>query len=504
MLIHGEGDLYGRRYQLLPWHREFLWRWYELDPSPEPDLHWWYDEALVGRERGAVKTEFFGGLALLEFAGPMKFRRRTPIIEVAAASYDQTGELFRQVQIMAGGHNDAPVSASPLCGMLDVFDGEVQYKDGRPGMIRRRAAIAGTSEGGKPTLFLGDELHEWTGNKERVYTVHSAGLSKGMRGGRACLMSTAAAGRGSIPPADTDPLLWRLYARGLLEQNDPTSRFLFDWCEASPHWDLDDPEQLRAALREMTCADITWRVERRARDMETRKVPRHEGERYYLNRFVAMKRDSWLREIPGVWEDNADEHAVPADGSEVVVGVDMALWQDSVGVVVAGRLSDGRVGWWTHAWPPVNGRIDHLAVFGEIAGMIAQRWKIRAVTYDPRYFEVPARLLEDQGIKVIQFNQSPERLVPADQLLYDLTVAHELVHLDDVTLNEHANNAVFRVTERGRYFAKSLSGGHMDLIRAGSMATWELLQPGPSGPASASAKPSSTGSIFRPTGRLNL
>lgn len=505
-LIHGEGDLFGKRYSLLPWHVEFLWRWFEEDPVPGPSP-WWYDEALVGRERGAVKTEFFAGMAALEMGGPAKFRRRTPIVELAAASWEQTGELFRQAQFMCGGPKGHEVPSAPLFGLFDVFEDQIAYRDGRPGMIRRRAAVAGTSEGGKPTLFLGDEMHEWTGRKERVYTVHTAGLSKGLRGGRACVMSTAAAGRGSIPAKDTDPLLWRLYSRGLLQKGDPASRFLFDWCESDPALDMHDPEQLRRALRQMSCADITWRVERRARDIESRKIPLHEAQRYYLNQFIDLAHDSWLSEAPPVWGECFDEGAVPADGSPVVVGVDMALRGDSVGVVAAGFLPDGRVGWHPRNWvPDGSGKIDHLDVFGYIAGVAASRWRVKAVVYDPRFFELPARMLEDQGLRVIEFPQSPERLIPADGHLWQLLLDHQIAHPGDAVLTAHAQAASWRITERGRYLSKGRSG-LMDLVRAGSMATWELCQPeldyGPAQSAGAVAV-GAENEIFRPSGRLDL
>lgn len=476
-LIHGEGDRFGDPFRLLPWHREFLWRWYEVDPA-DPDL-WWYIEALVGAERGAVKTEFFAGLALLEFAGPEDFRRTTPIIHMAAGSYKQAGELFGQAQIMAGGTKDMQVQAAPLFGLFDVFDQEILYRDNRPGRIERIAAEAGTAEGGKTSLFLADEPHEWTGRRERVYTVVSAALTKRNPPGRVCAMSTAGRGRGSFPARDSDPLVWRLYARGKLEAHKPGSRYLFDWREGPPEIDRDNPEELRAALQSMRAAGVAWDVEVRAREIETRKIPWHEACRYYLNQFVELGADSWLNEIPGAWADCAEGDATPEDGSEVVVGVDMALHHDSVGVIVAGRLSDGRVGWYPLHWSAAdNGRIDHLDVFRTIAGTVAQRWNVQAVTYDPRFFEVPARLLEDEGIAVIEFPQSPERLVPADGLLFETLRDHVLAHPDDPVLNAHASAAAWREGERGRYLSKGKSAGHMDLIRAGSMATWELLAGG--------------------------
>jgi phage terminase large subunit-like protein len=472
-LIHGEGDLFAEPYRLLDWHKEFLWRWYELDPAKQDD--WWYQEALVGAERGASKTEFVGAIAMLEFAGPAPFRRPTPIIHVAAASYDQAGELFRQCQIMAGGQGGT-VPQAPMHGLFNVWDTEISFVDGRPGKIERIAAVAGTNEGGKTTLFAADEAHEWTGNKARVHVVITAALTKRMNPGRSITLSTAGAGRGQIPPAPSDPLLWRLYSRGLLAQDDPESRFLFDWREFPSDVDLHNPAELRAALRSMRAADVTWSVEVRAREFETGKMPKHEFLRYFGNRFVDMADDNWLIEHPSAWPDSIGEAVIP-DGAEVVIGVDMALRHDSVGIIVAALNDGGGVTWEPHHWSAdSHGKIDFLDVFDTIRGTLARRFNVKAVTYDPRFFETQARQLEDEGLLLVEFTQSPERLVPADGHLFNLVVAGELEVPDDPVLNAHSAAAAWRENERGRYLSKGRSRGPMDLIRAGSMATWELTE----------------------------
>lgn len=475
MLIHGEGDRYGQRFELLPWHREFLWRWFEEDGTGGQP--WWHSEALVGAERGASKTELLAGLAHLEMSGPKGIRREsTPLVQIGAASWEQAGEMFRQCQIMAGGVKGAEITAAPLSGLYNVFEAEIEFADQRPGRLTRVAAVAGTNEGGKASLVLGDELAEWTGRRARVWTVLTASLTKRTPWGRSVGISMAGAGRGAMPPKDSDGLLWRLYARGMAAQANPDSRFLLMWRSAAESWDLDDPEQCREALREMWAADVTWSVDHRAEEILSRKIPRHEAKRLYLCQWVDLAADSWLHEIPGCWE-GCDEgaKAIPADGSDVVVGIDMALHHDSVGVIVAGVLPDGRVGWWPRAWEPINGRIDHADVFATIAGVIAQRWNVKGVVYDPRFFELPANMLEDQGFRVVEFPQSPERLVPADGLLYELIRSGQLAHPGDPILDHHARNAAWRESERGRFLSKGKAAGHMDLVRAGSMATAELL-----------------------------
>lgn len=497
-LIHGEGDLYGEPYRLLDWHKDFLLQWYEADDDASP-FRWWYEEAVVGAESGASKTEFFAAVAVFEMNAargwdgiPGEFRRKSHIITMAAASREQAGELFRQAQAMCGGTEDAPTPA-PLSGRFLVQESTIKYADGASGRIQRVAAKAATAEGGKESLLLGDELHEWTGNLARVWTVRSKSLTKRKDNpGRTIGMSTAGLGKGSIPPEDSDPLLWRMRARGLMESGDPNSRFLLSWIQPpdeiiqmrpnpgdSPDRAEAKKEYLRDALLGMRAPNQTWSVEQRLKDILSGKMPWVEALRYYFNLYVNLTTESWLNEAPGVWEECEDENAAPPDGAEVVVGVDMALKWDSAALVVAGILPDGRVGWWHKHFPPVDGRIDHVGILAEIRDDLAHRWRVRAVSYDPKFFELPAQMLEDSGFNVVEFTQSTERLVPADGLLYSLLRARKLAHLGGQVLNEHAVNAAWRQSDAGRYLSKSQAAkagaGHMDLIRAGSMATYELI-----------------------------
>lgn len=512
MLVHGEGDRHGRPYELLPWHREFNWRWWELDPDQTMGP-WWYLEALIGAERGAVKTEILAAHAMTELAGPDSLRNATatPLVHIAAASLLQAGELFRQVQIMAGGAKGQELSSAPLYGLFEVLDTTVSFGDGRPGRIQRVAAEAGTAEGGKTSLFLADELAQWTGARAKVYDVLKAATTKRLNPGRMIGISMPGELRGAVPFEDDDPLLWKLYVRGLNEAKVADSRMLFDW-RGAPKVDWKDTKSIEKALRSMRGADVTWSVDVRLREIMTRAISLRQAGRLYLCLWPLLSTTSWLAEVPDVWEENARTNAVPVDGSEVVVGVDMALHNDHVGVIVAGVRSDGTVGWYPRSWAPINGRIDHADVFATIVGTFAERWKIKSVVYDPRFFEVPARLLEDAGIATVEFPQSPERLVAADDLLFQMVTKNQIVHPDDPTLNAHCAAAAWRDSgnQRGRYLAKSKTapGQKMDLIRAGSMATWELVAGDPDvEPVSApSAAPSgdTVRELFRPTKRLKL
>src|SRR5262249_8426903 len=148
-LVHGEGDLFGRPFRLTADERHFLDRLLRYDTSGRLIVR----RAVLGRAKGWGKTELVAAVALFFLCGPIA--PASPNMPVAAASFEQADLLFGSARAM--------VKAGPLAPHLDVFDTELQLKDA-PGRMFRVAAVAGTNDGGRPTLFVADELHEWVGS----------------------------------------------------------------------------------------------------------------------------------------------------------------------------------------------------------------------------------------------------------------------------------------------------------------------------------------------------
>ncbi len=69
-----------------------------------------------------------------------------------------------------------------------------------------------------------------------------------------------------------------------------------------------------------------------------------------------------------------------------------------------------------------------------------------------------------------------------------MVLDHRLAVPDDPTLNAHSDAAAWRDSERGRFLSKGRTAGKMDLIRAGSMATWELVSAPPPKPPARKAE----------------
>lgn len=468
--ICGEGDWYGQPIRLRPDQQRFLWRWYEYCPRCE---QWHYDEALRGAATGDGKTQFIASIVMLEFAGPEQIAVASPNIPIAAASFEQADLLFSAVATMAGGRDNA-VAEAPLCGFFEVYDTEIKFADGRPGRIFRVAAVAGTNEGGLPTLFVTDELHEWgeAGSKKaRVATVIGKSTKKRRtkRGsGRRISLSTAG--------FDKDhSLLGDMYKLGKKVERDPrvSPRFLFDWREAPDGLDYRKLEDRELAVRAASeAAGVLWHVADRVNAWGKPEYPPHEWIRYFANRWVELAEDSWLKDHPAAW--GKCQGTWKSDtANPFTVSVDMALRRDSVAVDRIEKLADGRFAVTAKIWLPLDGKIDHLDVFTHVRSLAAGPG-FRGVVYDPRFFELPARLLEDDGIQVIEFDQQPQRMAPACGFAFDQIVAGNVVQDGDSEFAAQVKAAAKREQERGFTLSKGKSKRRIDACIAMCMGMWVL------------------------------
>lgn len=473
-LIFAEGDFFGLPFRLRTDQKRFLYRWYEHCPACE---EWRYNEGLRGAATGDGKTEFVAAVVALEFAGPPQIAPSSPNVVISAASFEQADLLFGALATMLGGRDDA-VKEAPLCGFFEVLDTEIKFRDGRPGKCSRVAAVAGTNEGGKPTLFVRDELHEWGDigdRKARVATVIGKSTKKrSTRRGSGRILSLSTAG------FDVDhSLLGAMYKLGKRARRDPklAPRLLFDWQEAPDGLNYDKAVDRERAVRAASAAaDVIWSVRDRVAEWGKPEMPAHEWMRYYANRWVDIVEESWLVEHPAAWSKCQGDSSIP-ELAEVKVAVDMALRRDSVAVEVGWQRDDGKIAVQSRIWAaPRNGKIDHLDVLEHIRGL-GRRFSVLEVTYDPRFFEVPARILEDEGFNMVEFPQSAERMAPACGNALELIVAGDVVHDGDPDLTAHVTSAVTRPGERGFTLSKGKSKRKIDGCVAMVILLWRLTAP---------------------------
>lgn len=502
--IYGEGDFFGQPFVPTANQRLFVWRWFEYDPAtldedstewvravrageipsihlnPSPPM-WRYNEAIIFEPKGEGKTQWCSVLGELEFCGPPVIARRSPNVVMAAASFEQTAELFACAQVMSGGTAGAEVDEAPLAGLFNVYDREILFADGRPGRLWRGAAVAGTKDGGKPTLFIADEIHEWKGEKARQHTVVANSIIK-RRNCRVINLSTVGRGTFSTPARDDDPLWWKMYTQALdaIAHPERHPKVLAIVNQApdglNPASRRDVEKGIRAAS---SAADVFWSVEDRVARFFDPKVPKHESIRYFWNRPTDAQEDSWLEEHPGVWTEGAKPRTKIPAGAEVGVTVDMALRHDSVAVDWGMLRSDGRAVVRARVFEAKGGKIDHLEVWRFITEELAAEYRIAWIAYDPRFFELPARMAEDQGFLMVEFPQSPERMAPACGHALDMIVNHRVLHDGDPTFGAHVNSAARREGERGFTLSKGKSRGRIDACVALVMLLWLLAAPPP-------------------------
>ena len=164
------------------------------------------------------------------------------------------------------------------------------------------------------------------------------------------------------------------------------------------------------------------------------------------------------------------------EGAPTWVGIDVGLKHDSTAVVAVQRRPDedghpaGRVHAVCRLWvPTVDEPVDTTNVMQHIREL-ADRYDLQTVGYDPRFFDVPAKMLTDEGIAMVEQPQTLERMTPAVGSLYELIRSGGLTHDGDDAFGSQVLNATPRFNDRGFTLAKGKSRGRIDAAVALALA----------------------------------
>jgi phage terminase large subunit-like protein len=490
--ICGEGDWYGQLIRLRPDQKRSLFRWFEFCGGCG---HWRYSQWIRTEATGGGKTTFMAAVEVLELAGPPEISPVSPNVVSAANSWDQASKLFGAAAVMCGGQG-RKVEESPVRDYFEVYDSKIIRSDGRPGELVRVAAVAATNEGGLPSLFVCDEVHELGDvgeGRARMHVVISkstrkrrlrceipvrdehgqvTGVRKAERGpGRTIDISTAG--------FDVDHSFFgALYKHGKAVAADPglDPRLLFECWEAPDGLDFEVAEDRDRAVRAASpAAGILWNPADRVNEWGKPQMPNSEWSRYYGNRWEKVPEDSWLKEHPAAWGKCKGTWTLQGD-EPAVLAVDMSLTRDSTAVDELTLLEDGRIAVTARIWMPAGGRIDHLEVYTYLktrARELGERF--RGIVYDPRFFELLALLLEqDEGLTVIQFDQTAVLMAPAVGETFDAIINGQIVHDGDDEFGRQVLAAAKRQQERGFTLSKGKSKRRIDAAVAMCMGVGAL------------------------------
>ena len=460
-LDRGDGDLYadfaetvcrvtkdsvaspaGKLLVLRPWQRELL----RHALARRDDGRFRHRTALVGMARKNGKSALAAsmGLAGLTLGG------NGSEIYSCAADRDQARIVFGTAKRMIEMDEE-------LSSMFTLYRDAIEYKD-KASVYRVLSAEAYTKEGLNPSpLVIFDEVHAQP-NWELWNTLSLAGGARTdslLFGITTAGVKTQANGQ--------DSLCYSLYQYGqrICKGEVADSTFFFAWWEPkNPEGDHRDPQLWSEANPGLN--DI---VDVEDFQSAVLRTPEAEFRTKRINCFVNTS-VAWLP--TGTWEALEDKERLPEPGEEVILAFDGAFSNDST-ALVAWFLGGERphlmvVGLWER--PPDADNTWHVPV-AEVEQTIINtardsRFAVREIVFDPARWQRTFMVLDEEGLPVVSYPNSAERMVPATQKFYEAVVNGSFTHDGDERLARHINNCVTKQSSRGVMVSKSSSKRKID------------------------------------------
>jgi phage terminase large subunit-like protein len=247
------------------------------------------------------------------------------------------------------------------------------------------------------------------------------------------------------------------HVRTLVREGVPTPGVVFREYSAPDGCELDDRDAWRAA----NPALVEGFLRESAIETDLAITPEGHFRVFRLGQWYEGV-DSWLGPNGGpLWDALRDpyEFAVKAP---TWVGIDVGLKRDSTAVSTFQRRPDGRLHVKLRVWvPTADEPVDVTDVMGYLREL-DRTYDLRAASFDPRFFDVPAKMLADEGLPMVEIPQSVERMTPICGTMLETIKRGELSHDGDPILRTHVLNAVPRINERGFTLQKSKSRGRID------------------------------------------
>jgi phage terminase large subunit-like protein len=356
-----------------------------------------------------------------------------------------------------------------LSGLLKLYRDVIEYP-ATGSIYRVLSAEAYTKEGLNPHLVLFDEVHVQP-NRE-LWDVMS--LAMGARTEPLMVGITTAGVR--TDSTGRDSLCYGLYQMGKRvasgELDDPAF-FMAWWEPRDPSADHRDPSTWREAN-----PGFGEFVDPEDFASAVLRTPEAEYRTKRCNQWVTTA-EAWLP--TGAWDACSTGEPIP-DGAKVVLGFDGSFNNDSTAIVAV------TVGEQPHVdvaacWerPPEAGQEWAVPILEveEAIRAACRRWQVQEIACDPFRWQRTMQVLEGEGLPVLEFPQSPQRMTPATQRFYEAVLNQTLTHSGDPRLARHLGNCVLKMDQRGSRLAKDSKNSprKIDLAVAAVMAFDRASQP---------------------------
>jgi phage terminase large subunit-like protein len=341
------------------------------------------------------------------------------------------------------------VEASPELSSLTKLYRDAIELPSFNSVYRVLSAESVTKEGLSPTTVIFDELHAQPDRE--LFDVFS--LAMGARGKLATLIAITTAGVRS-DRTGKDSIAFNLYNYGkrLASGEEKDDTFFMAWWEAPENADHRDPETWRAANPGF--GDLNAESDFHS---AIKRTPEAEFRIKRCNQWVSSV-ETWLP--AGSWDECAGEVTLTSD-DEIVLGFDGSYNGDAsviVGAVVPRGDEPVKV-FMVKAWEKdlehdgPEWRVD----IGEVEQTVldfCQKHNVKEIACDPFRWQRSMEFLENQGLPVVAFPQSPQRMIKACAGFFDAVAEKRLIHDGDALLARHISNTAIKLTPAGPHIKK--------------------------------------------------
>ena len=389
---------------------------------------------------------------------PVAIPHPAPWIDVAAVAKDQTTNAMSLF----------PGMLSPACISeygLDLGKEIIHSKKG--GRIRAVTSSPRVLEGGRPSLVLADETHHWLNQNDGLAMMAAIrrNLGKSRDGAARVLEITNAhlVDEGSAAEATYEA--WR-------QSDGKLNGVYYDATESPPIEDIKDLPRVREGLVAAR-GDSTWvDIDRILQEITDPTTSESISRRYYLNQVWAAASEEWLP--TGAWAARAVSAKIP-DGAQVMLGIDGSYNDDSTAVVAASCAQSPHievVGCWEQPEAQEGEWTVPILEVEDAIRAACKKWRVKEIAFDPYRWARTMQVLSREQLPVVDYPQSPERMIPATQRFQEAVTNGTLTHSGDERLARHIGNCVVKPDSRGARICKETkwSPRKIDLAIAAVMA----------------------------------
>lgn len=396
-----------------------------------------------------IKPIFYGeDRPTMALVGQTKKSGKSTLAALAAAWTLFCGEDFAEIYIAARDKEQSQwICFNKLvktCEMnhnmlinVDITKDSIERK--ATGSIVRCLPVEVSCAGLNPSLVIFDEL--WSYDLESMTRFFEELTTVPTRKNPLVLIVSYAG-----YDTDEENLLYSLYQKGQ-KGGDPTFFFYWDHKNSMP-----------------------WQTKKYLKQQKGRLRP-GTYQRLHLNEWTSGEEAFIDMELWDSCVDRKHSPLLPDRNIDLVVGVDIGISHDTCAVV--GVVKDGnKIKLACHRkWQPTKKNpIDLEETVEAYIKELSNDYSLEEVLYDPYQFHRSAMTLQKEGINMVEFPQTTDRLTSMSQNLYDLIKGGNLVLYADKEMKSHAQKATAKESPRGWRIVKKKASHKIDLIIALAMA----------------------------------